>query len=708
MYEDTELETPASRALIEAIATGQISFQQNAVTAAVFLPMEGEGQWVDATVLAYDALSQKFEVRTRSGLTANVHRISVCLKDDDRFDFVKRYQAAQQLRSRAESILRYNLYVDCMPAEEQPDMDVDQMNRILALALSSPRMMKANVSTLVEEVSLEYVTTMNKLVLDANREYMLHEFPELAWPIETSAASADGPSVQAVEGFDLEAAFKGLSEQSAFLVDREAILAMLALRKECDMVLKTAIFDVDIHESLTLRMFEERQQDTNQEGTINLRSRWVNNITTQIATLFEGADKEKFDFTLSERADYEGTHLQRFLGRANLMMADTLRFLLSEALKEYARFMEAAGDSKVLVKGTNQVSVEYKVSVGKDADPQRWAFEQSLLAAQRPPPLFTLELFKSTVQSVINQELVDAQDAKRAEWFEANTPEDGKPPKEECPFAVVGPVQGLTFEYDTAVTSFAAVIVAAFDSAIVRLSDVTRVEAVLMDRLYWPGKPSVPSIEAEEVWVAALRNQLDLLCTDAARPLHEYRRTFDGYIEFLNLDLDAYLAEVSSKINQPAEDAEEDDDEEGSEPLPNVDLKELRAKITEHRKRQQEVLDAIPADLINLGMFSVSCGNLRTMLYDKHEAIISRLLEQHTGACGQLMKYLMAKFAAVNRKLGAIPKDIEQLTKLYEYMEGVPATLEVLQDTLLQMASWNEVLDEFHWRVDSAQSNSYW
>jgi dynein heavy chain len=710
LYEDTELETQASKALVEAIATGEASLQQNAVAAAVFLRNESgsEDQWVDATVLGYDSQSHKFEVRTRNGMVANAHRLNVCLKDEDRFEFAKRYKAAQKLRARAEALLRYNLYVDCMPADEQPDMDMDQVSRILGLALASPRLgQKANASQLLEEVSLDYVTTMNKLVLDANREYMLHEFPELAWPVESPAATVTGPTIEAVEGFDLETAFTSLTAFSAFLVDGKAIQAMLALRTECDKVLNTAVFDVDIHESLTLRLFEEREQDANQEGTSLLRTRWVNNIVTQISTLLEEADKEKYDFSVSERAEYEGTHLHRLLGRANLMMADTLRFQLSEALNGYARFITEASKGKVQVKGTNQVDVEYDVDADKESDPQRWAFEQSLLAAQRAPPLFTLVLLKSAKESVINQGDVDAQAAKRAEWLEENTPKDGSAAKEECPFPVVEPVVGLTFEYDASIDSFVTVILAAFDSAIERLSDVTRVEVILMDRLYWPDKPAVPSIRADEPWVVILRSQLEGLCVQAAQPLSEYRQTFDSYIEFLNLDLDAYLTEVSAKVNKPPEDAD-DDEEEGAEPLPNVDLKELRAKISEHRTGQQDVMNSIPADSTNLGMFSVSCANLRTMLYDKHEAVISRLLEQHTVACSQLTSYLSSKFASINRKLGAVPKDVEQLTKLGEYMDGIPAVLEVLQETLRQMEGWNKVLDEFHWRVEPQQSNNHW
>ena len=43
---------------------------------------------------------------------------------------------------------------------------------------------------------------------------------------------------------------------------------------------------------------------------------------------------------------------------------------------------------------------------------------------------------------------------------------------------------------------------------------------------------------AEEPWLATLRQQLHAVCDSAASPLRDYREAFNGYIEFLNLDLD--------------------------------------------------------------------------------------------------------------------------------------------------------------------------
>ena len=77
---------------------------------------------------------------------------------------------AYKSRSKAESLIRYNLYVDCMPTDEVGQLDSEQISRVLGSALSTPdlRQNELDTSQLLNEVNVDYARTMNKIVFDAN------------------------------------------------------------------------------------------------------------------------------------------------------------------------------------------------------------------------------------------------------------------------------------------------------------------------------------------------------------------------------------------------------------------------------------------------------------------------------------------------------------------------------------------------------------
>ncbi len=56
-----------------------------------------------------------------------VPRVTLHFSAEDPFLFAKRYAEAHSSRARAESLLRYNLYVDSMPTEDIPPLTTEQV-----------------------------------------------------------------------------------------------------------------------------------------------------------------------------------------------------------------------------------------------------------------------------------------------------------------------------------------------------------------------------------------------------------------------------------------------------------------------------------------------------------------------------------------------------------------------------------------------------
>ena len=77
---------------------------------------------------------------------------------------------ATKARKVAEEMLRYNLYIDCMPTDGSADLDHAQVTRILKTTLNSKALRKVDPDTsqLLNEIHMDYSRTMNKIVFDAN------------------------------------------------------------------------------------------------------------------------------------------------------------------------------------------------------------------------------------------------------------------------------------------------------------------------------------------------------------------------------------------------------------------------------------------------------------------------------------------------------------------------------------------------------------
>ena len=66
-----------------------------------------------------------------------VPRIRLCFLSEDPALYAKRVAVAHQSRIEAVKAMRYHLCVDSMPADDMHSLSVEQINRVLTLALNS-------------------------------------------------------------------------------------------------------------------------------------------------------------------------------------------------------------------------------------------------------------------------------------------------------------------------------------------------------------------------------------------------------------------------------------------------------------------------------------------------------------------------------------------------------------------------------------------
>lgn len=118
--------------------------------------------------------------------------------------------------------------------------------------------------------------------------------------------------------------------------------------------------------------------------------------------------------------------------------------------------------------------------------------------------------------------------------------------------------------------------------------------------------------------------------------------------------------------------------------------------------------DLIPTTNVELGMYSVNCLSIRTLLAEKHRRLAKKLLDLQLKNSTGLAKELLEKFEMVNRQLQKTPQNIEELTEMNAYLEGVPAQIAPLMTQSQQLIKYRLVLDHFQYPYDRDDFMTIW
>lgn len=71
-----------------------------------------------------------------------VPRVHLLFLAEDPRVFVQRVVSANNLRKKTQALLRYNLYVDCMPVDGLRSIEDKSLGRMKQLAMSTPHLRK--------------------------------------------------------------------------------------------------------------------------------------------------------------------------------------------------------------------------------------------------------------------------------------------------------------------------------------------------------------------------------------------------------------------------------------------------------------------------------------------------------------------------------------------------------------------------------------
>ncbi|CAM9225721.1 unnamed protein product, partial [Ectocarpus sp. 4 AP-2014] len=556
-------------------------------------------------------------------------------------------------------------------------LEGEEISRITALCL---RACSAEGSTgdmpgLMEEVNVDYLRTMNKIVL----------------------------GTQTKEG-TVYIGFEDFQERSrdfcfsSFLTKPEIIKIIVQIRSECRRVLDLSLFHM-VPKSVHLEDFVSLQNQATQTTSLDLKEQWVINIVSFIRHHLKDVKKGWFNLDETSNEVYGFSKLRRFLAYVNFMTQDTLRFLVQASLDEFVRFLLRACLHDARIASSNKVVL--KIPILPDRPPQEDQTKTSSPGPGLPLEPSPAPRSGSSSSSDSNDDgsqceeegdgggecgagfgtegtppamnVRDEAAAVPQVWSEGRTVWKGdtlralRAPLFVVEIAVVGDKGSEVFAYSQRLPAVKEAALALIDKAIASTQNMVRVERRVMKKLFWSHDPVMSSVYSSEDWVQHLRETVAVALDRAVKPATEYLETLQPFVEFLNVDVNEYLCETEAAMTKA----------ETGEFL----FDDLRQLAANHAQQKIEFEKLIPEN-ISLGLFVVSMSKIRQRLSSKHQDIAERLTLNLTKSVKDQAQTTIGSFETIYRRLHAPIENIEQLTEMQEYMASTANMVSELQGSI--------------------------
>ncbi|EFJ44217.1 dynein heavy chain 2, partial [Volvox carteri f. nagariensis] len=582
----------------------------------------------------------------------------VCFSAEDPAVFARRYAEAHRSRARAESLLRYNLYIDSMPTDDIPPLTNEQVNRMLSFALNSKRLKDKlmDTSALIAEVNIEYARTMNKVVFDTALQGARAE-KEAAAASGRAASAATAPLIPVNEDFPrdpprlvpdkgtvpLEGSTDFPQQFSEFsfktlLTKPEVITAITKIKVECAKVAKMCLFNTHYTKSARLEELEQGQLVALDSAGNYLKDSWCVALRNAIRNSFKDVGKGWFNLAEASMETYEFSKLRKFLTLTRFVMEDTMRGLVEDSLAKFTTFVQGCCPRRVIVHSTSHVEIQDSASSGVTIAATALSVAAAAAAAAaggpgRKPPLLALDLAVSK--------------------------------------------EGGRFVYSTPPPTIITKIMVLFDAAITRTQGLHTLEPAIMENLFWATAPILSTVHPQEEGVVKLRESLRATLTAALVPLDEYMAKFEKYVGLLQLNVDSYVAALENK---------------GAD----LSLTEVRTEIRRASADLESLLESVPVG-ISLGLVQINLSKTRELLVKKQEKLVSLLKGLAARVPRRSMASVSSKFAEIDRALKAKANNLEDVDEQRKYIEQLPNKIADLMAEVENQRGWYELLDQLRY-----------
>ncbi|XP_060604387.1 dynein axonemal heavy chain 1-like isoform X2 [Ruditapes philippinarum] len=472
--------------------------------------------WFNIGVLDYDSESQQYLVQktNRQGRVVDstgnaivnggkqpdgsrittasqywVPRVRLMFNAEDPRVFTQRVAEAFRLRKNTEALLRYNLYIDCMPMDGVGELDQASLKRMVEWARTAPGLSKDKgledgIQALEKEANIDFCRSMNRIIFDKiieqdNSTFAFVSVPAVEEkPVPFKACSTDVPE------YDYDGVYDAFAFNS-LLTRVESIKATGTVAIECNEVANKCLYHVPTTKPMRIEEFEQTQAQVTSQVALFLKDSWISTLRAAIRTKLRDVGKGWFNIHETNFEVYQISKLKKFMEMVKFMMQDSMRFLVQNSLYSFTQMILDACHSTMkleedFVWGTDVISSPYK--------PKRNA------------------LF-----------LVDLQ------------------------------LDNTGVHYSTNINTFESSLVGLFDKGIQSTQNVPQLEKYILEDIFWSGTPLLESVGEHEPHVEELRDSIKHAIRKALIPMKAYAREYEKHLEIMNLDINQYIRDYEAQ-----------------------------------------------------------------------------------------------------------------------------------------------------------------
>lgn len=241
-------------------------------------------------------------------------RINILFDAEDPRIFANRMADAHQKRRYADSLIRYNYFVDNMPTQEIPDLDAEQIGRIKEMVQNNKSLRKQiDLNPKINEVNLDFARTMNKIIFDKHMEEKNGDLiaSNLQLPPKEPPPPVPHFAMVSIPPHDFPEQFSNFCFNTLY-VKEEVIHAMVDIKAECNEVLNQEIYNTKL-KTMRLEDFKQIQSGSISQRAYYLKETWVNRLKEIIKSYFSGVGKGWFNLNETSKETYEFGKLKKFL-----------------------------------------------------------------------------------------------------------------------------------------------------------------------------------------------------------------------------------------------------------------------------------------------------------------------------------------------------------------------------------------------------------
>ena len=609
-----------------------------------------------------DLFSGQWDDQEKSPVS--ISKVKLLFLAEDPYEFARRVAEVHKQRNYAESLIKYNFYIDNMPTEEINTLDSDQKIRLTNKASSSKKMTR-NInpenSQLINEVTLDFARTMNKIIFDKhmkeNGKDLIANDLNLPPPEPPKPAPEFG-MVQIPE-HDFPEQFSNFCFNSLFI--KEAVISSLdRIKEQCLITTEKEIFNVNFTKTMRLEEFRQIESGAISQVALYLNA-WKDNIQNIIQNKFQDVGKGWFNLHETAKETYEFGKLKKYLTMVKIMMQDSLFTLTHKSLYKFVDALQMYIPEKVTIVSPTEIQNVFSLTQEQlEIDPE--------YAKNNPPiPLIAIDILKG----------------------------------------------GSMFVYSTDPQQVVDKIKQIFEEGLNKIKDIPTMEEVVMEHLFKKQggktplkvpvipveKPEPPTddekrngkLPDENTWVWDLRERLVSMVQEAIKPLQEYIKVYEKYEEIMQLDPNAFIKEKEEEVGEDGD----------------IPVEELRDQILKHQELEKKILEEIP-ESVRVSCFEVHCKDVRNTLSGKHSAFAKHLTETIAQRARDRNLVMLENFRKLHREISRPPNDIEELTEIKELMSRVPIEIEKMKQEIDENMGVFQTLEKFQYKLSNEDMNKKW